>query len=29
MPFLVADTIRALLVLFVPAIALWVVQFVG
>jgi len=29
MPFLMADTIRALLVLFVPAIALWVVQFVG
>jgi TRAP-type C4-dicarboxylate transport system permease large subunit len=29
MPFLMADTLRALLVLFVPAIALWVVPFVG
>ncbi|MFN9745737.1 MAG: TRAP transporter large permease [Betaproteobacteria bacterium] len=29
MPFLVADTLRALLVLFVPAIALWVLPFVG
>jgi TRAP-type C4-dicarboxylate transport system permease large subunit len=29
MPFLVADTLRALLVLFVPAIALWVLPFLG
>jgi C4-dicarboxylate transporter, DctM subunit len=29
LPFLAADTLRALLVLFFPAVALWVVQFVG
>jgi len=29
MPFLAADALRAVLVLFVPPISLWVVQFVG
>ncbi len=29
MPFLISDTLRALLVLFVPGLALWLVQFVG
>ena len=29
MPFLLSDALRALLVLFVPGLALWVVQFVG
>jgi C4-dicarboxylate transporter, DctM subunit len=29
MPFLVSDTLRTLLLLFVPAISLWLVQFVG
>ncbi|MBL8326716.1 MAG: TRAP transporter large permease [Rubrivivax sp.] len=29
MPFLVADTLRTLLLLFVPAISLWLVKYVG
>jgi C4-dicarboxylate transporter, DctM subunit len=29
MPFLLSDTLRALLVLFVPGLALWLVQYVG
>jgi TRAP-type C4-dicarboxylate transport system permease large subunit len=29
LPFLAADTVRALLVLFFPALSLWVLRFIG
>jgi TRAP-type C4-dicarboxylate transport system permease large subunit len=29
MPFLISDTLRTLLLLFVPALSLWLVQYVG
>ena len=29
MPFLISDTVRTLLLLFFPAISLWLVRFVG
>jgi TRAP-type C4-dicarboxylate transport system permease large subunit len=29
MPFLVSDTLRTLLLLFFPAISLWLVKYIG